>query len=120
MRHDMTARLPELAGLADAVDVPVVLDGEIVAGEGRASDFYGVLPRVARSAPLSFVAFDVFAYDGTPVIDAPHARRRELIDGLGLRGDNWCTAPQLYGSVLDVLRVCAEQDVEGIVAKRTA
>jgi bifunctional non-homologous end joining protein LigD len=117
--HDMTARLPELAGLTDAVDVPVVLDGELVAGQGRASDFYGVLPRVARSAPLSFVAFDVLAYDGAHVIAEPYARRRELLDGLGLGDDTWCTAPQLFGSVLDVLAVCAEHDVEGIVAKRT-
>jgi bifunctional non-homologous end joining protein LigD len=100
------ARLPELAGLADVVGVPVVLDGELVAGQGRASDSYGVLRRVARSAQLSFVAFDVLAYDGAPVIDEPYARRRELLDGLGLRDNTWCTAPQLFGSVLDVL-ACA-------------
>jgi ATP-dependent DNA ligase len=49
----------------------VVLDGELVAGKGRASDFCGVLPRIAarnRRAPLTFVAFDVLAYD-KPVID---------------------------------------------------
>jgi len=116
--HEMTARLPELAGLADTVDVPVVLDGELVAGQGRASDFYGVLPRVARRATLSFVAFDVLSHGG-PVIDRPYVERRALLDGLGLHADNWCTAPQLYGSVLDVLTVCVEHDVEGIVAKRT-
>ena len=56
------------------VDVPVVLDGELVAGQGRASDFYSVLPGVAarnRRAPLTFVAFDVLAFDG-PVIDQPY------------------------------------------------
>jgi bifunctional non-homologous end joining protein LigD len=40
--HDLTARLPKLAQLADTVDLPTVLDGELVAGQGRASDFYGV------------------------------------------------------------------------------
>jgi bifunctional non-homologous end joining protein LigD len=75
-----------------------------------------VLPRVARSGPLSLVAFDVLAYDGTPVIDRPYAKRRELLDGLGLRDDTWC---MLFGSVLDVLAACAENDVEGIVGKRT-
>jgi ATP-dependent DNA ligase len=35
--HDLTERLPELARLADVVDVPVVLDGELVAGQGRAA-----------------------------------------------------------------------------------
>src|SRR5438045_1925210 len=59
--HDLTGRLSELAPLADLIDTPVVLDGELVAGQGRAGDFYGVLPRVAarrRPVPLTFVAFD--------------------------------------------------------------
>jgi ATP-dependent DNA ligase len=59
--HDLTRRLPELASLADAVDVPVVLDGELVAGQGRASDFYGLLPGVParnRRVPLTLVALD--------------------------------------------------------------
>jgi len=118
--HDLTERLPELAGLTDAVHAPVVLDGELVAGQGRASDFYGVLPRVAarnRSAPLTFVAFDMLAYDG-PVIDQPYRQRRALLHGLALNGDAWCTAPVLNGSATDVLAACTEHDLEGIVAKR--
>jgi ATP-dependent DNA ligase len=35
-----------------------------------------------------------------------------------LRGSAWCAVSQLHGSVSDVLRACAEHDVEGIVAKR--
>src|SRR4051812_27106909 len=77
--HEMTDRLPELAPLADVIDAHVVLDGELVAGQGRASDFYGVLPRIAvrnRRVPLTFVAFDLLAYDGNPVVDEPYSRRR--------------------------------------------
>jgi bifunctional non-homologous end joining protein LigD len=55
--HDMTQRLPKLVGLADAVDVPVVLDGELVAGQGRASDFYGILPRVRPRIPQLMCRF---------------------------------------------------------------
>ena len=119
-RHDLTERVPELAALADVVDVPVVLDGELVAGQGRASDFYGVLGRVGtrhRTSPLTFVAFDVLAFDG-PVIDQPYRHRRALVDGLALNGDAWCVTPQLQGRVVDVLAACREHDVEGIVAKR--
>lgn len=119
--HDLTERLPELAGLADAVDAPVVLDGELVAGQGRASDFYSVLPKIAarsRRAPLTFVAFDVLAYDGEPVIASSYERRRALLDGLALDGEAWCTTPVLNGSVVDVLAACGEHDIEGIVAKR--
>jgi len=118
--HDLTERLPELAPLADLIGTPVVLDGELVAGQGRASDFYGVLGRVGarnRRAPLTFVAFDVLAFDG-PVIDQPYRHRRALLDGLALNGDAWCTTPQLHGRVVDALAACREHDVEGIVAIR--
>jgi len=41
-----------------------------------------------------------------------------LLDGLALNGDAWCTTGQLHGSVADVLAVCREHDVQGMVAKR--
>jgi len=118
--HDLTERLPELAPLADRIETPIVLDGELVAGQGRASDFYGVLGRVGqpnRRTPLTFVAFDILAFDG-PVIDQPYRERRALLDGLALQGDAWCTTPQLHDRVIDALAACREHDVEGIVAKR--
>jgi len=119
--HDLTERLSEVAGLTDALDAPAVLDGELVAGQGRASDFYSVLPKIAarsRRAPLTFVAFDVLAFDGEPVIGWPYERRRALLDDLALNGEAWCTTPILHGSVVDVLAACSAHDVEGIVAKR--
>jgi ATP-dependent DNA ligase len=85
-----------------------VLDGELVAGQGRASDFYGVLGRVGarnRRVPLTLVAFDVLAFDG-PVIDRPYSKRRALFERLELHGSGWCAAPQLHGSVVDVLKAC--------------
>jgi len=118
---DLTERLPELAGLADAVDAPVVLDGELVAGQGRAGDFYSLLPKIAarsRRAPLTFVAFDVLTYDNQPVIGWPYARRRALLDGLELSGEAWYTTPVLDGSEVAVLAACVEHDIEGIIAKR--
>jgi bifunctional non-homologous end joining protein LigD len=119
--HELTERLPELAPLADCFGAAsVVLDGELVAGQGRAADFYGLLPRVSarrRQEPLTFVAFDVLAFGG-PVIDQPYCRRRALLDRLELFGASWCTVPQLNGTVTDSLHACAEHGVEGIVAKR--
>ncbi len=41
-----------------------------------------------------------------------------MLDVLELDGSAWCVVPQLRGSVADVLKACAEHDVEGIVAKR--
>lgn len=112
--HELTDRLPELAPLADALDGhAIVLDGELVFAQGRASDFYGLLPRVAartRRVPLAFVAFDVLALDGEPVIDRPYSNRRALLKGLALNGSAWCTTPQLRGRVVDVLTACRDHD----------
>src|SRR5262245_5955853 len=119
--HDLTDRLPELAPLADSCGGTfTVLDGELVARQGRAHDFYSVLATVAarnRRVPLTFVAFDVLAFS-KPVIDKPYLERRALLAKLALDGPTWCATPQLHGSVRHVLDACAEHDLEGIVAKR--
>jgi ATP-dependent DNA ligase len=43
---------------------------------------------------LTFVAFDVLAYNGEPVIGWPYTRRRALLDRLALGGPAWCATPQ--------------------------
>src|SRR5690242_15137254 len=49
--HELTDRLPELAQLVDCCGgVRTVLDGELVARQGRAHDFYSVLPTIAQGA----------------------------------------------------------------------
>jgi bifunctional non-homologous end joining protein LigD len=50
---------------------------------------------------LTFVAFDVLAYDDGPVIDEPYVRRHALLDGLALNGPAWCTTPQLHANRVD-------------------
>ncbi len=51
-------------------------------------------------------------------MDEPYVRRRELLEGLSLVDDHWFTAPVLRGTIELVLEVCAEHDLEGVVAKR--
>lgn len=73
--NDLTDRLPELQALVDAVPTDTVLDGELVAGDGRASDFHALGPRLlsrsraarARwaSVRVTFRAFDVLQHGGT-------------------------------------------------------
>jgi len=120
--HELTDRLPELQPLVDALNGhTAVLDGELVAGQGRAGDFYGLLPRVAARAgpvPLTFVAFDVLASDHKPLIALPYQQRRAHLERLKLNGPSWCIAPQLFGRVANVLEACREHDLEGIVAKQ--
>src|SRR3954466_11740063 len=93
--HELTDRLPELAALAGAGDGKrVVLDGELVAGQGCAGDFYGILGGIGartRRIPLTFVAFDVLAIGRDALIDRPYTERRAILETLALNGDAWCT-----------------------------
>jgi bifunctional non-homologous end joining protein LigD len=119
--HELTGQLPEFGAIVDVcAGARIVLDGALVAEPGGASALYSVSPRVAakrRRAPLTFAAFDVLVFNRS-VIDEPYRRRRELLEGLALNGKAWCTVPRLYGSIGDVLAVCAEHRLDGVVAKR--
>jgi bifunctional non-homologous end joining protein LigD len=101
-----------------------VLDGELVAGAGTASDFYGLLPRLARrrhpgpAAAVSFWAFDLLCVDGEALLGRPYVERRERLEELALAGP--CgVLPRYPGTdAADLLAACQAHDVEGIVLKR--
>src|SRR5690606_8806336 len=78
-RGGHSLELPELAPMAD-LGLPLVLDGELVGGAGRMSDFYAVAPTVSqrhrtRRPALSFAAFDVLWIDGTTTTGLPYSQR---------------------------------------------
>lgn len=123
--RDISDSLPALGGLAEAVPIGTVLDGELVSGSGGADSFYRLAADLAaadrRRRPLTFVAFDVLALAGERVTAMPYAERRELLVGLGLAGPAWCTIPSWTEVAADeLLAACESLDVEGVVAKSTA
>ena len=84
---DVTARLPEVVAVARALPArAIVLDGEAIAlrADGRPEPFQVTAARFgtrqARSVPLSSLFFDVLHLDGEDLLDAPLARRTELLD----------------------------------------
>ena len=94
--NDLSGRYPELAGLAAALDTPVLLDGEIVAfdADGRPS-FETLQQRMhvpthrrqaqfAAEVPVAFMVFDVLWHDGTSLPDVPYVDRRGLLHALTL------------------------------------
>jgi bifunctional non-homologous end joining protein LigD len=122
------ARAPALTGSGEAV-----LDGEIVAFSGGSwPDFEALQQRMnigsaaqaaalAAQIPVSYVAFDVLWLDGKSLLDQPYARRRELLEGLGLQGGRWQVPPSFSGeSGSDIQAVSVQQGLEGVMAKRVA
>lgn len=124
----VTASYPELAELVALVDVPVVLDGEVVALDARGRPSFGALqPRihlaapsaaVLASRPVAYLVFDLLRRAGTDLLDQPWTRRRQALEALGLSSPHVQVPPVFLGAGQDAWAVAAAQGLEGVVAKR--
>jgi bifunctional non-homologous end joining protein LigD len=85
--HTITDQVPGL-GAPAGLGRRLVLDGELVAGAGTASDFYGLLPHLVgrrhagTPAAVSFWAFDLLWVDDQPLLDQPYLERRRRLEEL--------------------------------------
>ncbi|XVV07751.1 non-homologous end-joining DNA ligase [Actinosynnema sp. CA-248983] len=127
--NDVTATYPELQGLGESLgSTQVLLDGEVVALQGGRPSFGALQQRMHASGaqarrlvskvPVTYLVFDVLHLDGSSLVNVPYARRRELLDGLDLRGPHWATPRSYPGAGPEVLAASREQGLEGVVAKR--
>lgn len=126
--NDITAQYPELARIGDAlVGLDAVLDGEIVAFDGRGvSSFQRLQGRLGVTAPrealarsleipVVFVAFDILHLDGLDVTGLPYEERRMLLESLGLPNEAIQLSPAVVGEGRSLLSL---PGLEGVVAKR--
>ena len=98
-----------------------MLDGELVADAGRASDFYRLGPRLwsrHRTEAVSFAIFGVLCLDGDLTTMRPYHDRRRLLEELALVGPSWCTVSSFTIDLRDVFDACAAHGLKGVVAKR--
>jgi bifunctional non-homologous end joining protein LigD len=130
--RDITGAYPELAGLGNATEhKQLLLDGEIVVfGADGWPSFEALQPRIhvraaaeaaqlAAVSPVTYLAFDLLQLDGRVLLDVPYARRREMLDMLGLHGAFWQCPPSFPGEDFDaVLQVSRQHQTEGLLAKR--
>ena len=132
--NDVTASYPELARLPEAlVGHDAVLDGEVVAMDERGRPDFGLLqgrihrtgPEVARlaaAAPVSYLLFDLLAWDGESLLGLPYTERRERLDALRLDQHRWGTTPWFRGDAPgvgeQVQAASVENGLEGVVVKR--
>lgn len=130
--EDITAAYPELRPLGPAFGpTPAVLDGEILAvdAQGRASfqllqSRMGLAHAPARAArraaevPVHLVLFDLMQLEDHSLIRLPYARRRVLLEDLGLAGPSWSTPAALVGHGAEALAATREHGLEGLVCKR--
>ncbi len=127
--NDVTVAYPELQPLAEALELPAVLDGEIVAVDdaGRASFQRlqarmhlrdpGAIAQLAREVPVAYMVFDLLWLDGHLVTDADYTQRRGLLEGLELRGPFWQT-PSTSDDGEEAFEISGQLGFEGVIAKR--
>ncbi len=128
---EVTGSYPELARLNRALSShAAILDGEIVAFDEHGRPSFAALQRrmhvgsptqakrLAKAAPVTYMIFDLLWLDGHSLMGLRYEQRRELLEALALSGEAWQTPEHLSGRGRDVLKASAEQQLEGIVAKR--
>ena len=124
--NDVTASYPELDVLAGRVQVPAVLDGEIVALHRGRPDF-GVLQsrmhvrrpraRLLGSVPVQLYVFDLLYRGEDSLLGLPYTERRARLEDLGLDADPVRTPPWYPGDGEIVRAASLQHDLEGVVGK---
>jgi DNA ligase-1 len=96
-REDLGEAFPELVEAFASISEPAILDGEILAwnpATGRALPFSALQQRLGRKrvtremqeqVPVIFMAFDLLAFDGNLILDAPLTERRRQLESLVAR-----------------------------------
>ncbi len=125
--RDVTAAFPELDGLGDTYD-DLLLDGEVVALDEGLPSFHALTERMhvaerrraeklARTRPVTLMVFDLLRLFGEDLTGQPWSARRSLLERLELDGRAW-QVPEVHDDGEVLLRVTAEQGLEGVVSKR--
>jgi bifunctional non-homologous end joining protein LigD len=122
---------PELFAINAALGShSAVLDGEIVAFDGAGRPSFEALQqrmhvgsrararKLAGATPVTYVIFDLLWLDGHSLMREPYAARHERLAALALNGANWQTPEHVVGEGMALLEAAAEQQLEGVVAKR--
>lgn len=129
-QRDVTRDYPELAPLADALGGRrAVLDGEIVAldDDGRPSfqRLQGRFSlgdaarreRLAATAPVTLMIFDLLWLDGEKLLDRPLEERHAALEGLRLEGARWRT-PHAFDAAAPLIAETKRLGLEGVIGKR--
>jgi DNA ligase-1 len=126
---DVTAALPEVVEFVEReVDVPVILDGEVIAvdDDGDPLPFQAVLRRFRRKhdvdrmreeVAVEFRAFDCLHADGTDLLDAPLLDRRDRLSSVLSSGVSELGLAEDVEAIADREATALSAGHEGIMLK---
>jgi bifunctional non-homologous end joining protein LigD len=125
--NDVTAAYPELTAMAQGVG-DALLDGEVVAFVDGQPSFERLQTRMhvrstaearrlARGAPVTFVAFDLLRRYGVDLSGRPYAERRATLERWAAERPEWTVSP-VFDDGAATTAAAREHGLEGVVAKR--
>jgi bifunctional non-homologous end joining protein LigD len=131
--RDVTGAYPELHEVGDAPNRgPTVFDGEIVAlGDDGRPSFASLQTRMhladeqrsrrlAATAPVTVMVFDLLVLEGRATTGAPYGERRRMLEEVGVPGPAWTIPPSYDGQGRVVFDAACAGGLEGVVCKRIA
>ena len=120
--RDLTAVLPELAGLAVRVAArSAILDGELVVVDAAGRADAGELARRLGGEPgraVAFLAFDLLHLDGRSLLSQPLVRRREALRRVLRPGDEVVAVPAIATEGVALFDAAVAQGIAGILARQ--
>jgi len=115
---EVSSLLPEIE---QALPAHVQLDGELVAfDDDEKPDFHRLGARMLQrhdGISVSYIVFDVLAFEGESTLREPYRARRELLQALRFDGVDVRLVPAFADGEALFAAVCA-RGLEGVVAKR--
>ena len=113
---DVTAKWPELGGLARSVNATsAVLDGEVVALDDAGRPRFERLQR--GEGPVSYVVFDLLMLNGHDLTELAWRDRRRLLEQVLDAGPRW-TLSVVHDDGAMLLDEARRRGLEGVMAKR--
>jgi bifunctional non-homologous end joining protein LigD len=112
---------PLLPELERALPLNVQLDGELVAFDDDGNpDFHRLGQRMLHrheGIPVTYMVFDVLAFDGEPTTREPYRERRRLLEALKLEEPDAGVLPTFPDGEALFAAMC-QRGLEGVVSKR--
>lgn len=124
---DVSRAFPEVRRIGRALGAEeVILDGVIMCDAGEdavqrrlTAKSDSTIRRIARDQPALFVALDLLWQEGRARWSEPWTARRQRLEGLELRGDNWQVPAAHVGDGAEFLDAARKAGVDGVIAKKT-
>lgn len=126
---DMTDIYPELQSIGKSVKDECVLDGELVCFVEGKPDFYKMRKRslmsdkfkieiASKTAPITFVAFDILYLNGRDLCSLQLLKRKELLSQTVKSSERIIIPDYILGKGVELFELTVQTRIEGIIAKR--